>query len=230
MTLQRAALWAVVVAATVYLLVAGRGLLLPLVLGLALWYMVDSLADAFEQPRLGGVHLPRPVALVAAILAMGGLVWIVGRTIGRNISADAAAAPAYEGRLQKLIDRAADLVGLEQAPTLSQLFDRISLADTLSGVATAAASVVSVAGIVLIYAGFFVVEQVKFRRKLSIIFAGRAHQARLRSVLEQIDRDIRIYLRIKTTLAVATSAIAYTVMAWLGVDFAGFWAVMVFFF
>src|SRR4030095_7591033 len=69
MTLQRAALWAVVVAATVYLLVAGRGLLLPLVLGLALWYMVDSLADAFEQPRLGGVHLPRPVALVAAILA-----------------------------------------------------------------------------------------------------------------------------------------------------------------
>jgi predicted PurR-regulated permease PerM len=49
-------------------------------------------------------------------------------------------------------------------------------------------------------------------------------------VFEQIDRDIRIYLRIKTTLAVVTSAIAYTVMAWVGVDFAGFWAVMVFFF
>jgi len=230
MTLQRAALWAVVIAATVYLLVAGRGLLLPLVLGLTLWYMVDALADAFEQPRLGGVQLPRPVALVAAILAMGGLVWIVGRTIGRNISAVAAAAPAYEGRLQRLIDRAATLVGAEQAPTLSQLFDRISLTDTLSGIASAAASVVSVAGIVLIYAGFFFVEQVKFRRKLSIIFAGQAHQARLGSVLEQIDRDIRVYLRIKTTLAVATAGLAYVVMRWVGVDFAGFWAVMVFFF
>jgi len=230
MTLQRAALWAIVIAATLYLLVAGRGLLLPLVLGLTLWYMVDSLADAFEQPRLGGVQLPRPVALVAAVLAMGGLVWIVGRTIGRNITAVAAAAPAYEGRLQRLIDRAASLVGAEQAPTLSQLFDRISLADTLGGIATAAASVVSVAGIVLIYAGFFFVEQVKFRRKLSIIFAERAHQARLRSVLEQIDRDIRVYLRIKTTLAVATAGLAYVVMRWVRVDFAGFWAVMVFFF
>ena len=80
MTLQRAALWAIVVAATVYLLVAGRGLMLPFVLGLALWYMVDALADAFEQPWPGPgrvVRLPRPVALVAAVLVMGGLLWVL---------------------------------------------------------------------------------------------------------------------------------------------------------
>lgn len=230
MTLQRAALWAIVIAASTYLLVAGRGLLLPVVLGFTLWYMVDSLADVFEQPRIAGVRLPRPIALLAAIVGMGGLVWIVGRTISRNVTAVVAAAPAYEGRLQKLIDRAATLVGMEPAPTIGQLFDRISLADTLGSVATAAASIVSVAGIVLIYAGFFFVEQVQFRRKLSIIFAARAHQARLQSVLQQIDRDIRVYVRIKTTLAVITSGLAYTVMAWVGVDFAGFWAVMVFFF
>src|SRR3954447_3991712 len=53
---------------------------------------------------------------------------------------------------------------------------------------------------------------------------------RVRSVLAQIDHDIRVYVRIKTTLATATSALAYLVMAWVGVDFAGFWAVMVFFF
>ncbi len=230
MTLQRAALWAIVIAATSYLLVAGRGLLLPFVLGLALWYMVDALADAIEQPRLGHLHVPRPLALLAAFCLMAGLVWIVGRTIGRNISAVAAAAPNYEVRLQKLIDQGARLVGVEQVPTLSQLFDRISLADTLASLAAAAASVVSVAGIVLIYAGFLFVEQIHFRRKLAIMFAGSERQARLRSVLGLIDRDIRIYLRIKTTLAVMTSALAFVVMAWVGVDFAGFWAVMVFFF
>ena len=70
MTLQRAALWAIVIAATMYLLVAGRGLLLPFVLALALWYMVDALADAFERPPLVGFRLPRPLALVAAIRAL----------------------------------------------------------------------------------------------------------------------------------------------------------------
>jgi predicted PurR-regulated permease PerM len=230
MTLQRAALWAIVIASTMYLLVAGRGLLLPFVLAMALWYMVDALADAIERPPVVDFRLPRPLALIAALLVMGGLVWVVGRTISLNITAVAAAAPAYEGRLQKLLDQGAALVGIEHAPTLGELFDRISLADTLSGLAAAAASVVSVAGIVLIYAGFLFVEQVRFRRKLAIMFGEGDHQARLRSVLEQIDRDIRIYLRIKTTLAVVTSTLAYVVMAWVGVDFAGFWAVMVFFF
>src|SRR5438477_2344876 len=87
MTLQRAALWAIVIAASMYLLVAGRGLLLPLVLGLALWYMVDALADAFEHPRFGTVRLPRPLALLAAILVMGGLVWVLSRTISHNVTA-----------------------------------------------------------------------------------------------------------------------------------------------
>ena len=230
MTLQRAALWAIVVAATTYLLVAGRGLLLPFVLGLVLWYMIDALADAFERPRLGRLRLPRPIALLAAVCVMGGLLWVVGRTIGRNISAVVAAAPTYERRLQTLINEGARLVSVEQAPTLDELFDRISLADTLSSLAAAAASVVSVAGIVLIYAGFLFVEQVRFRRKLAIMLGSGAQQERVQAVLDRIDRDIRVYIRIKTTLAVATAAFAYIVMASVGVDFAAFWAVMVFFF
>ncbi len=230
MTLQRTALWAIVIAAAMYLLVAGRGLLLPLVLGLVLWYMVDALADVIEQPRLKGLKIPRPLALLAAFCAMAGLLWVVGRTVGRNVSAVAAAAPNYEVRLQHLIDQAAHLVGVEQAPTLNQLFDRISLADTLGSLASAVASVVSVTGIVLIYAAFLFVEQIHFRRKLALMFGEGPQEARLRSVLGQIDRDIRIYIRIKTALAVVTSTLAYIVMAWVGVDFAGFWAVMVFFF
>lgn len=230
MTLQRAALWAIVIAGTMYLLVAGRGLLLPFVLGLTLWYTIAALADAFERPRIGPFRLPRPLALLAACCMMAGLVWVVGRTIGSNISAVAAAAPTYEVRLQKLINRAADMIGIDQAPTLSQLFDQVTLAGTLGGVATALASLVSVAGIVLIYACFLFVEQVRFGDKLAIIFGQDAQRARLRSVLGQIDRDIRVYVRIKTVLAAITSGLAYVVMAWVGVDFAGFWAVMVFFF
>ena len=150
MTLQRAALWAIVIAATMYLLVAARGLLLPFVLGLALWYMVDAMADSFERPRLGNFKLPRLLAVLLAFCVMGGLAWIIGRTITRNITAVAAAAPNYEVRLEHLLTQGARLIGVEQTPTLTQLFDHISLTETLSGVAAAAASIVSVTGIVLI--------------------------------------------------------------------------------
>ena len=44
MTLQRAAHWTIVVAATVYLLVAGRSLILPFVLGIAYVQLQNDLS------------------------------------------------------------------------------------------------------------------------------------------------------------------------------------------
>lgn len=230
MNLQRAALWTIVIAATLYLLVVGRSLLLPLVLALVLWYMVDALADAIERPPKLGIRIPRVFALTAAVLVMGGLLWVLGRTITSNVTAVIAAAPNYQVRLQKLMGQLWSLVTDEPAPTLAELFNRMSLADTLGDVASAVASIVSLAGIVLVYTGFLFVESGNFRRKLTLMFTDPAQEARMLSVLDRISRDIRVYIRIKTTLATLTSAAAYVLMAAVGVDFAGFWAVMMFFF
>jgi predicted PurR-regulated permease PerM len=230
MNLQRAALWTIVIAATVYMLIVGRSLLLPLVLALVLWYMVDALADAIQRPAKLKIRIPRLVALPAAILLTAGLLTVLGRTITSNVTAVIAAAPNYQVRLQKLIGQAWSLATDEPAPTLAELFSRMSLADTLGDVAGAVAALVSVAGIVLVYTGFLFVEAGNFRRKLSLMFTDPAQEARMISVLERISRDIRIYMRIKTTLAALTSALSYVLMMAVGVDFAGFWAVMMFFF
>ena len=230
MNLQRAALWTIVIAATVYLLIVGRSLLLPLILALVLWYMVDALADAIEQPPKLKIRIPRLVALPTAILMMGGLLWVLGRTITTNVTAVIAAGPSYQVRLQKLIEHAWSRATDQPAPTIAELVGRISIADTLGDVASAVAGLVSVAGIVLVYTGFLFVESGHFRRKLTLMFTDPAQEARMLSVLDRISRDIRVYIRIKTTLAALTSALAYILMAAVGVDFAGFWAVMMFFF
>jgi len=230
MTLQRAALWTIVIAATVYLLIVGRGLLLPFVLALVLWYMVDALAEAIQRPPRLKIAIPRWIALPAAILAMGGLLWVLGRTITANVTAVIAAAPNYQVRLQKLIAQLWSLASDTPAPTLAELVGRMSLADTLSDVASAVAALVSVAGIVLVYAGFLFVEAGNFQRKMTLMFTDPAQEARMLAVLNRISRDIRVYIRIKTTLAALTSALSYILMTAVGVDFAGFWAVMMFFF
>ncbi len=55
----------------------------------------------------------------------------------------------------------------------------MSLADTLGSVTAAAASVVSVAGLILIYTLFLFIEQMYFRRKLAAIFHGDGQEARV---------------------------------------------------
>ena len=174
MTLQRAALWAIVIAATSTCWSPDAACCCPSCWASSSGTWSIRWPTPSSSRGSAGVHLPRPLALLAAICAIGGLFWSSAAPSAATSLPSIAAAPNYESRLQKLIDQGARLVGIEQAPTLSELFDRISLADTLGGLAAAAASVVSVAGIVLIYAGFLFVEQVHFRRKLAIIFGDAA--------------------------------------------------------
>ena len=56
-----------------------------------------------------------------------------------------------------------------------------------------------------------------------------ARLARVRDVLDRISADIHRYIQIKSALAAMTCAVGYAVMTLVGVDFAGFWAVLIFF-
>jgi hypothetical protein len=217
MTLQRAALWAIVFAATMYLLVAGRGLLLPFVLGIVLWYMVDALADAFEQPRLAGCARRGRWAAGGGCVT-GGLLWIVGRTIAAT-SPRRRPAPAYEPAAASPQRRRAH--GRYRAGATSASCSTASAGRTLSSLATAAASVVSIAGIVLIYPASC------SSSRCGSVASSRSSSAPAAPARcpDQIDRDIRVYIRIRPRRC--DMALAYTVMAFVGVDFAAFWAVMV---
>lgn len=230
MTLARFALWLFVVALTGYLMIVGRNLLLPLVLAVVLWYLIDTLAAFFGHIRAGRRRLPRAVALTLAVVTIGLLVWVLGNMIRTNIEAVIEAAPSYQAKLERIVADVSRHFGVENTPTIAELFAQFDLRQVLSELAGAAASVAGQVGIVLIYTGFLFVEQLSFDRKLSAFFTDAEHEAKTRLLLHRISEDIRIYIRIKTFLALITALIGYLIMTGVGLDFAGFWAVMIFFF
>ncbi|MGE0658802.1 MAG: AI-2E family transporter, partial [Reyranellaceae bacterium] len=194
------------------------------------WYLIDTLAEFYKRLRIGSFVLPRSVALTAAILSFGTLVWVLGTIIGRNVSAVIAAAPGYQQRLERVFLSVADRLGFDQAPSLSELFNRFDLGRVISDIAGAAASVAGVIGIVVVYVGFLFVEQINANRKLELLFLDSERSARFKTILVQVSQDIQIYLRIKITLGLIMALIGYGIMWAVGLDFAGFWAVLIFFF
>lgn len=230
MTLTRYALWLFILTLTGYLMIVGKNLLQPLVLAVVFWYLIDTLAEFYKRLKIGSFNLPRSVALTGAILSFGTLIWVLGTIIGRNVSAVIAAAPGYQQRLEKVFVHVADRLGFDDAPTLSQLFNRFDLGSVLSDIAGATASVAGIIGIVIVYVGFLFVEQINANRKIELLFPDAARSARLKTILAQISQDIQIYLRIKIMLGVLVASIGYVIMWSVGLDFAGFWAVLIFFF
>ncbi len=229
MTLPRFALWLFIVTLGGWLLIVGRELLIPLVLAIVFWYLIDALANFYTRLHFRSWRLPRSIALTGAMLTSAAFLWVLGNIVGSNVSEVLKAAPGYQDRLQKVINGVTDYFGTAQL-NLGDLFARFDIGGNLSQLAGGVASVAGVTGIIIVYVGFLFVEQVWFNQKLALIMRDPERGERMRGILHQITLDIQTYIRIKTVLAVITALIGYGIMRIVGLDFAGFWAVLIFFF
>lgn len=226
--LRNFALVAGVTALVIYAMVVGQSVLLPLVVSVAVWYLINVLAAGFR--RLPFIALPRRLCLPAALVTFLALAWLVGDMLATNLSAIAAAVPTYERRLDALVREVGAWIGLDEPPGLAELVGRFDVQTLARSTATAVAALASNAGLVLIYVLFLLLEQGGFNRKLAALFRNPGKEAEARAVLAKIGNDLQTYIRIKLLLSLVIAVYAFAVLQVVGVEFAGFWAALVFLF
>ena len=81
--------------------------------------------------------------------------------------------------------------------------------------------------VVFLYATFLLLERSVFETKLANLSDDPAGVARIRQVIEAINRRIGSYLALKTLLSIALGAASWVVMALFGLEFAVLWAVLI---
>jgi len=81
--------------------------------------------------------------------------------------------------------------------------------------------------VVCLYATFLLLERRSFETKLANLSDDPARVARIRQVIEAINRRIGSYLALKTLLSLLLGVSSYVVMRMYGLDFAALWAVLI---
>ncbi len=209
-------------------LVEGRALLVPLALAVLFWVLIDGIAAFYGRLEIGGKPIPRWLALTAAGLTVLGITGLVIIMVSQNVAAVAAAAPEYQRKFQALIERVAPIFGFDQVPRLSELLKRFDIAPMIGLVASTLAGLVGNIGLVLVYLLFLFVEQAAFEPKIRALFPDPERRERVRRILREINEDTRKYMRLKTGMASATGLCSYIVLSLVGVDYAPFWALVIF--
>lgn len=217
-----------IVALSVVLLVTGRDLLIPLAISVMIWYLIDALVRLFGRIRLGPFRLPGWVNLPAAVLAIIIALVVIGNMIGDNIAQVVQAAPEYQANLERLVADVAGFLGFTQVPQMSQLLGELNLRQLATNFASAATGVVGNAGIILIYVLFLLIEQRTFDQKLTAMFDDAEREQEFRSLLQHMQAQIQSYVWIKTLMSLITGGISYAILLLVGVDFAAFWAFVIF--
>lgn len=221
---------AILVVLVFYLLDIGERLLLPLVIAIAIWYLINTLARAFARIPLGNFHFPMPACLAASLLTFVLLIWALINFLSSTFDDVLEIVPSYQENLTARLENlsfinVADFEGQSLTQLINQWIDLPSYAASL---ASSFAGILTSGGIILIYIGFLFLEQGHFSKKISALVANPEREQNVNRIIDRIRDDIQKYISIKVFTSSLTGILSYIFLTIVGVDFAGVWGLLIF--
>jgi predicted PurR-regulated permease PerM len=215
-----------IVISTFYVLSIGEQFFVPLVMAVLAVYLVDILSRFIRKVSLGRYSVPAAISIVLAFAIIFGLGFVLVEIIAQN--ARHVAAAKYQARLQQLQAEIFLKFGIEEPPELRQLLRTIDLPTFFGAVAKEVAAVLEDVTLIVIYGVFIMLERRFIPVKVQALFPDPERRKNAIRIIRRIDRDIHTYLGVKTAVSLTSALLAYALMRTIGLDFAEFWALLVF--
>lgn len=223
---------AILLVLVLYILHIGKSLFLPLVISIVVWYIIVVIAAEFENIKIKNKKwIPKWLAILLSLITMGSVIWFLTFLINTNVNGVVKAAPEYQAKFQGLVtvvQKKLISLGISEMPRYEQIFGSINVASILSGIGGMLTSVAGYTGMMLVYVLLLLLEFHTFDRKLTAIFPDKERHDKAKNILSNISRDINSYIKIKTCSSLLTGIFSYVVLVLVGVDFATFWALLIF--
>ncbi len=226
---ERTTITVSVVLIAVVLISGALYLMRPVVLPIVLAIFLASLARPI-QVRLQRI-MPTPLALVATVLATGGILIAFPLVFAANLQVVIQKLPAYGPRLAAIVADIEQL--LRNAGIDASILDLSSAktVDTLVGVATEAlqglASFFTTSVLIIFLLIFLLSEANIIKDKLAIALKPTNHATVMSSVASMQD-GIQQYVTTKTLFAALNAGVAGVFTAILGIDFPLLWTLLTF--
>ncbi len=211
-----------------YLLIVGQSILLPLVIAIVFWYLINLIAGLFGKIGAGGKPLPPMLCYILSFLTFLAIIRGVVELVASNISGVVRVAPVYQANLEMRWESLLEFLRIKEEPTLAQLTEVIDLGQFITGLAASLTNIAANMGIIFIYVIFLLLEQSNFSDKVAGLANSPEKEKRARLLIEKINEDVRKYISIKMLTSSATGVLSYIFLKVVGVDFAEFWALLIF--
>tara|TARA_B000000565_G_scaffold126646_1_gene95620 strand:- start:424 stop:1473 length:1050 start_codon:yes stop_codon:yes gene_type:complete len=213
-----------------YLLYIGKDLLLPLVIAIALWYLIFTLGNAFARVSVGQFQFPKSVCLMASFFTFIGLAWLVINFLSSTVDDVLEIAPVYQENLNARLESLAFVdIGEFEGQSFGQLLSSwIDIPAYARSIASSLTSILASGGLILIYLGFLFLEQGHFNKKIAALVSDREREEDINKLLHRIRDDIQKYVIIKVFTSSLTGILSYVFLRFMEVDFAGVWGLIIF--
>ena len=213
-----------------------RGILIPLIAACFACFLIYTLKETIKNGPLIGRFLPNFVCYLVAFSLIGFITIIFVEIIRSNVEALITAWPEYENRLSLITSKSMSyLRGLGVIPE-----DFVVAIETiratglklinpaLQKVGQSAQSLTSNFVTIFLYTAFMLLERGRIFSKIALLTHNDSQRAAVNDTISQIGSMVGEYITVKTLTNLITAGISYTILRLTNVDFAGFWALLIF--
>ncbi len=219
----------VILVATIgWLLVTGRALILPFVIALIVWYLINALSHGFQLIPLGRFRLPGWVAFPLSLVTIFMAATFVFDMVAVNLAQLARDAPVYQTRLEEVFSQVSAMIALNDPLELKDFLPDAIVPKMVTAGAGFITTVAGSASLVFIYVLFLLLEQSTFDRKFEKLFSDPARAASAFAIREEINRSILHYFGIKTAVSIATGLLTSLILTVMGLPYAALFGFIAF--
>lgn len=220
----------ILVSLCVYIMVIGANFFVPLITALIIWYSLLLLTRFYEQVTIGVWHMPRKLSIFFALTSLLIVIIFLLQLTSSKINAVVEVAPVYQANFERLMTKVLNVLKIDEPPNFSQVFANQKFSDLITNLASNLANMAGNTSLIILYVVFLLLEQHTFKAKLISMSSTKQGQLLIARLIKRIDNDMQTYIRIKSLMSFLSAILSYFIMILVDVDFAGFWAVLIFFF
>ncbi|MDA2918344.1 AI-2E family transporter [Desulfobacterota bacterium AH_259_B03_O07] len=223
-------LWFGLLVLVVYLIMVGQSILMPLVIAIFIWYLLNAFAGTIQKLNIFGWHPPRILSFVIAFIILLVLIGLLVELIAINVAQVASEIPTYQAKFEDILNKVLKHLGLSKIPSVIKTDDIMHFGTAIfSSIASEVTSIFGMILTVILYVAFLLFEQGSFNKKLSALISDPDQQLKTRKTLDRVATNIRSFIWLKTLASVLAGVASYVILKIVGVEFASFWAVLIFF-
>jgi AI-2 transport protein TqsA len=243
MTVTKFAALLIIIIAVFVVLIYGQALLIPFIIAVLIWYLINALSSWLGRFQFRQRSLPYWVTTAISALFITLLLVSVGGLIAQNGREMVYELPKYEKNVAGIVDKIGNrfpevdefLQGIVNAKSwdnikqsLTPILGTISLSGIIASIVNTLSGLAGNTFLIIIYVIFLFFEQAFFTKKIRALFPQEDRYRQFYEVLEHINEAIRAYFKVKITVSFITAFASYLLMAAIGLDFAIFWAFLIF--
>ncbi len=215
------------ISGTLFLLSISQSFLVPIIWSIILAYFIITLST--EVYKLNGFrNFPFWVSTVFANVLFFIILMFFVNLIKSSIGDVIKEIPSYQERFLNIVQQLYASFGMTEPENFKSMIESINLTKIFTSFGSFFQNGAGKLGIILIYTLFLLLEYHTFEKKLAFILPDKKRRREVRDFLSRISTDLKTYLKIKTAVSCGTGVISYLILISIGVDFALFWALLIF--